>query len=252
MALVAYVEFQQLRRRYNMALWRRATFKGSKVWVEVEPDGKLIEKDRRVTIRYAKKGGARLYRASIDRVDGGTESDLVEMEPGTPPPDGPATSGSSSRRSPRAAALKPPPAGAVIAYTDGACIGNPGPAGSGALVQLPDGRCGQASRSLGLATNNVGELDAIGLALDLMEEAGVEEGETVVIYSDSNYARGVLTLGWKAKANRTLILELRERLASWTALEIRWVPGHEGVDGNEQADGLAGEGAQGITKTKWD
>ena len=235
-----------------MSLWQRATFKGSKIWAEADPSGKLIEKDDRVNIRYAKKAGARLYRASIDRVGLLPNSDLVDMPPGTPSPEGPATSKSSSRRSPRAATLKPPPAGAVIAYTDGACSGNPGPAGSGALVQLPDGRCGHASRSLGMGTNNVGELDAIGLALDLMEEAGVDEGKTVVIYSDSNYARGVLTLGWKAKANRPLILELRERLALWAALEIRWVPGHEGVDGNERADALAGDGAQGITKTEWD
>ena len=61
----------------------------------------------------------------------------------------------------------------------------------------------------------------------------------------------MLTLGWKAKANRELIMELRERLSRWSGLEIRWVPGHEGVDGNERADELARAGARGTTHESW-
>ena len=61
---------------------------------------------------------------------------------------------------------------------------------------------GERSEWLGEATNNVGELAAIGLALDLLQTAGIETDAPVVLFSDSNYARGVLTLGWKAKANR--------------------------------------------------
>ena len=234
-----------------MAFWQRATFKGSKVWAEVDADGKPIEKDGRVSIRYARKEGARLYRASIDRVRVLEEGTAEELPAGEEPPDEPARKKKTRSKSPRTAPGGPPPEGAVVAYTDGACSGNPGPSGSGAVVYIPDGRSGQASRSLGVATNNVGELDAIGLALDLMDEAGVHRDEVVVIYSDSKYARGVLTLGWKAKANRELILGLRERLDLWRSLQIRWVPGHEGVEGNELADALARDGAQGIDKTEW-
>lgn len=234
-----------------MALWQRATFKGSKVWAEVDADSKPIEKGGRVSIRYASKGGARLYRASIDRVRVLEEGIPEELPDGEAPAEPPAEKGRARARSRRTAPLGPPPEGAVVAYTDGACSGNPGPSGSGAVVYMPDGRAGQASRSLGVATNNVGELDAIGLALDLMEEAGVQRDSVVVIYSDSKYARGVLTLGWKAKANRELILGLRDRLELWQALQIRWVPGHEGVEGNELADALARDGAQGIDKTEW-
>ncbi len=234
-----------------MAFWQRATFKGSKVWAEVDADGKAIEKGGRVSIRYAPKEGARLYRASIDRVRVLEGRVPEELPAGEEPPESPARKGSSRSRTNRTAPQGPPPEGAVVAYTDGACSGNPGPSGSGAVVYIPDGRSGQASRSLGVATNNVGELDAIGLALDLMEEAGVSRDAVVVIYSDSKYARGVLTLGWKAKANRELILGLRDRLDLWQALQIRWVPGHEGVEGNELADALARDGAQGIDRTEW-
>ncbi|TVQ94146.1 MAG: ribonuclease HI [Deltaproteobacteria bacterium] len=138
-----------------------------------------------------------------------------------------------------------------IAYTDGACKGNPGPAGSGVALRLPGGRRAEASRSLGRATNNIAELTAIGVALELLEEAGVDPTDPVVILTDSDYSHGVLCRGWKAKANRPLILELRERLAARPGVRIEWVAGHAGIAGNERADALANVGVEGVTAVRW-
>src|SRR5690606_34207502 len=116
---------------------------------------------------------------------------------------------------------------------------------------LPDGRRGEASRSLGRATNNVGELVAIGLALDLLEEAGVPRETPVALFSDSSYANGVLTRGWKAKANTELIADLRAQLKRWPGVTVHWVAGHVGIADNERADELANRGVSGITRTAW-
>ncbi|MCB9745808.1 MAG: reverse transcriptase-like protein [Alphaproteobacteria bacterium] len=136
------------------------------------------------------------------------------------------------------------PEGTHLAFTDGACKGNPGPSGAGAVVKLADGRVLEMSRSCGIATNNVGELTAIGMALELLEQAEVPKDAPVAIFTDSQYAQGVLVKGWKAKANRTLILGLRAKLAEWSGVEVNWIAGHVGIPENERADRLAVIGSQ--------
>ncbi|HHO52736.1 MAG TPA: ribonuclease HI [Deltaproteobacteria bacterium] len=133
----------------------------------------------------------------------------------------------------------------VVVFTDGACRGNPGPAGSGAVVLLPGRPRAEGCRSLGRATNNVAELTAVGLALDILDQAGVEADARVAILTDSDYTNGVLCRGWKAKANTLLIRGLRERLASRPGTVLHWVAGHVGIEGNERADALAGLGVDG-------
>lgn len=133
----------------------------------------------------------------------------------------------------------------VVVYTDGACRGNPGPAGSGAVVELPSGRRLHACRALGQATNNVAELTAVALALDVLEEAEVAADAPVALLTDSDYTHGVLMRGWKAKANRELILGLRDRLGNRPGVVLHWVAGHVGLAGNEQADALANQGVEG-------
>ena len=114
-----------------------------------------------------------------------------------------------------------------------------------AMLKLADGRVLEDSRSCGVATNNVGELTAIDMAIDLLEGAGIEPTASVALFTDSSYAIGVLQKGWKAKANVTLILGLRQRLRAWPGLSLHWVPGHSGVPENERADELAVAGCVG-------
>ena len=131
---------------------------------------------------------------------------------------------------------------AIHCFTDGGCHGNPGPAGSGLLVKFPDGRVVEESRALGIATNNIGELTAIEMALDVLAAEGVDPAAEVVIFSDSQYARGVLTLGWKAKANVELIATIRQKLRARPGARMEWVAGHVGLPENERADQLAARG----------
>ena len=81
------------------------------------------------------------------------------------------------------------------------------------------------------------------MALDLREQAGIAPTQPVALFTDSKYARGVLVEGWKAKANRELIQEVRLKLVPWESLNLYWVAGHVGIDLNERADELAGRGA---------
>jgi len=123
----------------------------------------------------------------------------------------------------------------VIAYADGACSGNPGPAGLG--VVLIDGpRRVEISEFLGVGTNNIAELTAVLRAL-----GEVDAARAMVIHTDSQYTIGVVQKGWKAKANQALVAELREALAGRPSTRLQYVPGHAGVLLNERADALARE-----------
>src|SRR4029078_4664488 len=86
-------------------------------------------------------------------------------------------------------------------YADGACSGNPGPAGLGIVLVAPDGKTTlEGYEYLGNATNNVAELTAILRAAEI-----VPVGAAAVVHTDSQYSIGVLTKGWKAKDNQELI-----------------------------------------------
>jgi ribonuclease HI len=123
----------------------------------------------------------------------------------------------------------------VIAYADGACSGNPGPAGLG--VVLIDGqRRVELSEYLGEGTNNIAELTAVLRAL-----AEIPQDRALMIYTDSQYTIGVVQKGWKAKANQALVAELRAALSGRPATRLAYVPGHAGVLLNERADALARE-----------
>jgi ribonuclease HI len=70
------------------------------------------------------------------------------------------------------------------------------------------------------------------------------------VHTDSQYAIGLLTKGWKAKANQELVAKLRELLKG-RQVEIVYVPGHAGVLLNERADVLAVQAVQQRASTPW-
>jgi ribonuclease HI len=123
----------------------------------------------------------------------------------------------------------------VIAYADGACSGNPGPAGLGVVVIDGPTRV-ELSEYLGEGTNNVAELTAVLRAL-----GEVAPERPMTIHTDSQYTIGVVQKGWKAKANQALVAELRAALSSRPRTRLHYVPGHAGVLLNERADALARE-----------
>ncbi len=243
--------------------WIEIVFKGKTAWARVDSGGTLVSAGGRTPMRYSKAEGAKIYRGGTSRIEpvaGATPQSLPEGVSA----DAAAKGGSKGRKkkgsgfgsaktrtAAQAAAARADareridalPEGTHIAFTDGACKGNPGPAGSGAVLKLADGTVLESSKRLGISTNNVGELTAIGLVMDMLEEAGIDNAAPVALFTDSDYASGVLVRGWKAKANTELIMGLRKRLKSWPNLEIAWVAGHAGIPENERADALASAAA---------
>ena len=140
----------------------------------------------------------------------------------------------------------------VEIYTDGACKGNPGPGGWGALLV-----CGARRRELKggelATTNNRMELLAVIEALGALTRPS-----QVRLHTDSQYVHKGMTewlAGWRARAwrkaqgaavkNRDL-WERLDALARTHRIQWIWVKGHAGHDGNEAADRLANEGVAAV------
>ncbi len=136
----------------------------------------------------------------------------------------------------------------IIIYTDGACRGNPGPGGWGALLQAgphEKALCGGEAHT----TNNRMELTAVIRALQALKRP-----TAVQIHTDSQYVqkgisewihnwkrRGWLTADKQPVKNVDLWKTLDE-LTSAHQIDWRWVKGHAGHPGNERADQLANQG----------
>jgi ribonuclease HI len=131
---------------------------------------------------------------------------------------------------------KPVDAETIVIHTDGACSGNPGPAGIGVHIVRPD-KITEISEFIGEGTNNVAELRAILRAIEELRED--ERERQIHLYTDSGWSLGVLVGGWKAKKNVALIDKIKVRLPEFPNLELLKVKGHAGQDGNEDADALA-------------
>lgn len=131
-------------------------------------------------------------------------------------------------------------------YADGACRGNPGPGGWGALL-LFGGTEKELSGSEALTTNNRMELMAVIRALESLKKPGT----SARIYTDSQYViKGIEEWigNWKARGWRTAdkkpvknqdLWERLDAVAAMHDLEWHWVRGHSGVPGNERVDQLA-------------
>ena len=132
-------------------------------------------------------------------------------------------------------------------YTDGACRGNPGPGGWGAVL-MHAGRERELSGADPATTNNRMELTAVIEAL-----AALKRPVKARIYTDSQYVRlGILEWvanwkkrGWKTADRKPVknqdLWERLDALAAGHELEWHWVKGHSGVSGNERCDQLANE-----------
>jgi ribonuclease HI len=209
--------------------WIKHRLRDADVWAKVDASGVLVtDRDGRVEIVYKPVAGAKTYRAgarNLARVD---DAAPIEIEVGEPAPPKPAAVTSSGGAPP------PAPADAIQVWTDGACSGNPGPAGLG--VVIVDGKeRRELSEYLGEATNNIAELTAI---LRGLQEVA-DRDRKVFVYTDSEYSIGVLTKNWKAKKNVELIGELRELVAKFSHLSFVKVAGHSGIPLNERTDQLA-------------
>jgi ribonuclease HI len=133
-------------------------------------------------------------------------------------------------------------------YTDGACKGNPGPGGWGALLKW-GGHEKELWGGESSTTNNRMELTAVIEALK-----AIRRREPVVVYTDSQYVQKGVTewmKSWKARGWKTADRKPVKNIDLWQQLDEllaghhvgwRWVRGHSGHDGNERADALANRG----------
>lgn len=140
----------------------------------------------------------------------------------------------------------------VMAYTDGACKGNPGPGGWGVLLEFNGAKKELFGGEL-LTTNNRMELTAAIKALGSLTRPC-----SVCVYTDSVYvSKGIsewlpswIKNNWKTSSkspvkNADLWQELA-RMNSVHDVEWKWVKGHAGHPGNEYADRLANKGVESI------
>ncbi|MDE2260832.1 MAG: ribonuclease HI [Betaproteobacteria bacterium] len=140
----------------------------------------------------------------------------------------------------------------VEIYTDGACKGNPGPGGWGALLDC-QGKQHELSGGAPQTTNNRMELTAVIEALKALKRPCA-----VIIHTDSQYVQKGMTewiQGWQRNGWKTANRQPVKNADLWMILaqevprhkiEWRWVKGHAGNPGNERADQLANQGIAGI------
>ena len=133
----------------------------------------------------------------------------------------------------------------VEIHTDGACSGNPGPGGSGAILDW-QGKRRELSGGEPLTTNNRMELTAAIVALETLKRP-----MRVILFTDSQYLRQGITewiAGWRARGWRTADKKPVKNQDLWGRLdaarrrhtvEWRWLKGHAGHELNERADELA-------------
>ncbi|WP_300667815.1 ribonuclease H [Desulfoluna sp.] len=227
------------------ALWKRMSFKGNKVWAEVDKEKSLLLEGGRVRIKYNLKQ-THEYQVYPDTLKSDAPENLVPKaakkkkaeETPAPPEKG-------------AVSVPPPPQpglvrevpldglsttepGVIHIFTDGASSGNPGPSGIGVFFRYgPHER--EISRNIGQGTNNIAELEAIRTGLSEVKKPELP----VRVYTDSSYALGLIAKGWKAQANQELVEEIRALTRRFSNLVFVKVKGHAGFAENEKADQLA-------------
>ena len=150
----------------------------------------------------------------------------------------------------------PPAEPSVFVYTDGACSGNPGPGGWGAILTFGEHRK-ELSGGEPDTTNNRMELLAAISALEALKRPS-----KVILHTDSNYLKDGITKwihGWKRNGWKTADkkpvknVELWQRLdqaRTGHTLEWHWVKGHAGHPENERADELARAGMDPFKKQR--
>jgi len=196
--------------------WKRMRFKKNKVWLSVDSTGNPVEQNGRVLIKYQLDQPHEYWvrTNNIRPIDADT------METGMPEKITGVDQAGSRKE--------------VYVFTDGASSGNPGPSGIGVVLRFGK-REKEISEYIGMATNNVAELKAIQAGLSALKNRSLP----VRIFTDSNYAYGILVLGWKAKANNEIVESIKKTMKKFKNLKIVKVRAHAGDEGNERADFLA-------------
>jgi len=214
--------------------WQRMQFKKNKVWLMVDTKGNPIVRNNKVLIKYNLNQDYEywVHEKSVSDID---PKQLKRKSPGKKKSRHRKKSSSQAASIHEAAIQKD----AVVIFTDGASSGNPGPAGIGVVMRHGKNER-EISKAIGKATNNIAELEAIRTGLAALKNTHLP----VRVFTDSAYALGVLSLGWKAKKNTALVQSVKHLMAQFDDIELIKVPAHSGIADNERADILAVEGVR--------
>ena len=207
--------------------WVRMRFKKNKVWVALGPSGQPHVEDGKMLIKYQldQPHEYRVHSKHVQPLESAgtsrtTELDQASVSPVKTPSKQMGKNGETDR--------------VVHVYTDGASSGNPGPSGIGVLLRYGSHEK-EISTYIGIATNNIAELEAIRVGLSFIRNPALP----VRVYTDSSYALGLLAKGWKARKNQELVADIRKMVSAFTDILFVKVKGHSGNAGNERVDGLA-------------
>jgi ribonuclease HI len=220
--------------------WQKMMFRNEPVFVLVAEDGRpVLDREGRAEMKY-RESDTKSYRpaaanltqaASAEPVSAVAVHPKSRRKPLRPPAD--ATSESEPTEGVESGL------GALAVWTDGACSGNPGPMGIG-IVIIDGAWRDEIGEYLGIGTNNIAELVAIERGVEASLKRIATTARRVRVHTDSSYAIGLLSKGWKAKANQQLVERIRKKLAAFpAALEFVKVAGHAGIPENERCDELA-------------
>ncbi|MCJ7774107.1 MAG: ribonuclease HI [Desulfobacterales bacterium] len=216
----------------NEIRWNRVAFKKNKVWMAIQKDDSPLEENGKVLIKYQRDQDYEywVHKNSIQPLDSldskANNSNKISRKETTKQHSKiEQTAGLQEDRS---------CADTICVYTDGASSGNPGPAGIGVLLCYEKHEK-EISKYIGIATNNIAELEAIRVGLLEIKNTNLP----VKVFTDSSYAYGVLVQGWKAKKNIELVDQIKRILPRFKNLKLLKVKGHAGHKGNEKADFLA-------------
>jgi ribonuclease HI len=209
--------------------WKRMMFKGHKVWLRVDKEEQPIVQKDKVLIKYQLDQDHEYWvrQERVKPIDPAHLRQATQDKPDRPSLPTDPEAPNDRTRSKR-----------IVAYTDGASSGNPGPSGIGIVLRFGSHEK-EISKHIGIATNNVAELTAIETALKTIRTTEIP----VRLYTDSQYCYGLLSLGWKPKRNEKLVAAVRAMMKRFKDLRILKIEGHVGIDDNERADRLAREAA---------
>ncbi len=217
----------------NKTTWKRMSFKGKKVWMATDQKDAPVLKNGKVLIKYQLDQDYEylVHEASIGAVDDLKQKKAKKNKK-------PLKKNRLSSAANNGQQLKKEEDArinnSIVIYTDGAASGNPGPAGIGIFFNYKKHEK-EISKYIGVATNNIAELEAIRTSLIQLKNKDIP----VRIFTDSSYAHGVLTLGWKAKKNIALVESTKKIILQFKDIKLIKVKGHSGNKGNEKADLLA-------------
>lgn len=233
-------------------LWVKRVLRGDTVYASANPDGSLLVDDGRVSIKYRLGATQKLYRAAPANLAPHADTAVIEEAGDEATAHAAAAAPAVAKASKATKTIKPlhvTPVtdGTIIIYTDGACIGNPGPMGLGVVV-IDARRRLELSEFLGHGTNNIAELTAIQRGLEAIPPE--DRRAHILLHTDSAYSIGIITKPWKPKANLELVAELRKLAGRFPHLSFVKVPGHSGIPENERCDALAGLAIETRTSTR--